>query len=42
MGEAQFNLNMLVDEAKKIGIDFGDLKDYGFENGACTKSCPNK
>ena len=35
----------MVDEAKKLGVDFGDLTDYGFEykSSACGgKTCFNK
>ena len=28
---AQFNAGQLIEEAKKIGIDFGELEDYGFD-----------
>jgi hypothetical protein len=35
----------MVDEAKKLGVDFGNLSDYGFEykSEACGgKTCLNK
>lgn len=29
--KAQFNVDMMVDEASKLGVDFGDLSEYGFD-----------
>lgn len=31
MTKAQFNVDMMVDEASKLGVDFGDLSEYGFD-----------
>ena len=29
---AQFDTDLIVEEAGKLGIDFGDLQDYGFDS----------
>ena len=42
---AQFNAGQLIEEAKKIGIDFGELEDYGFDKTSqlCGgRTCPGK
>ena len=31
MSVAQFDIDLIVEEAQKLGVDFGDLQDYGFE-----------
>lgn len=31
MTTAQFDIDLIVEEASKLGVDFGDLQDYGFE-----------
>ena len=43
-GDMQFDPMMLLEEAKKIGLDFGDLEDYGFKDvKSCSGNvCPNK
>ena len=41
MEKSQFDLGLLFEEAGRIGMDFGDLEEYGFDtssacaNGAC-------
>ena len=31
MTKAQFNVDMVFEEAQKLGLDFGDLEEYGFD-----------
>ena len=40
LGNAQYDLEEIYTEAQKIGIDVGDLVEYGFETG--TNKCPGK
>ena len=41
--KAQFDIDIMVDEAQKLGLDLGDLKEYGFNSKACSgKNCLNK
>ena len=38
----QFDPELLMDEARKIGLDFGELEDYGIKvNKNCGNTCPN-
>lgn len=42
---AQFDVDVLVEEASKLGMDFGDLSEYGFDlkNSKCgNKPCFSK
>ena len=38
--EAQFDPALMLDEANKLGLDFGDLKDYGYDpkNSKCAQN----
>ena len=31
LSTSQFDIDLLYDEAKKLGLDFGDLEEYGFD-----------
>lgn len=42
LSSAQFDPELLLEEAKKIGLDFGELEDYGFTGKNCGSVCPNK
>ena len=45
LANAQYDLEQIYTEAQKIGIDVGDMAEYGFEagTGKCAgKYCLNK
>ena len=42
---ASFNIEVFFEESKKLGLDFGDLEEYGFDvkSDSCGgKTCFNK
>ena len=40
ISNAQYDTEMLFDEAHKLGMDFADLRDYGYDpkNSPCAPS----
>ena len=42
ISDTQFDANLFVQEAAKIGLDLGDLRDYGFNTDMCGGVCPSK
>ena len=45
LSQAQFNADLLFEEANKLGMDFGDLQEYGFDTKSSNcggNACINK